>query len=271
MKCGTVNYTEVHGDEGRYTGQSCTVHMEVSLAKDVMAWLAEWPRVIPLYHEPLWWMHPALRRSESIYLPAKLHCKTPEKLEAEESRLHEEQQSLGRRATLIQCGVPKTPPPAGIPSPLAAFASIWHDLQLTPQSDAHHLIDRANRDSIIAADLLIQRSDAAALLEEAIRNGKPHAALAMLRVSAQSPPDLTSSLIDAINAIPMTPMNGVPDRISLSGRMEVLLLIVAEIKIRSPAMSAALRLLMRKVARHDSSLVAQIRIALREIANPAAP
>jgi hypothetical protein len=270
LKCGTVSYTEARGDDGRHTGQSCTVRLEIPLSKDVMPWIAEWPRVNPIRHEPLWWMHPGLLRSESIYLPAKLRCKTPEKLETEESRLHEEQQSLGRRAKLIRCGVPKAPPPAGLPGPLAGFASIWRDLQLTPQSDPQHLIERAHGDSIIAADLLIQRSDAFALLEEAIRNGKPGAALAMLRVSSHTPPDLTPTLIEALNAIPMTPRNDVPDRITQWHRMEILLLIVAENKFRSPAMSAALRALMRKVARHDSALVGQIRIALREIEQPPA-
>lgn len=271
MKCGAVSYTEARGDDGRYTGQPCTVHVEIPLAKEVLSWIAEWPRVNPIHHEPLWWMHPGLLRSEPIYLPAKLRCKTPEKLQAEEARLHEDQLSLGRRATLIRCGVPKGPPPAGLPSPLAGFAAIWNDLQLTAESDVRQLIDRANGDSIIAADLLIQRSDAAALLDEAIRSGRPGAALAMLRVSSHPPQDLTPILIEALNAIPMTPRTDMPDRITQWHRMEVLLLIIAENKFRSPAMSAALRALMRKVARHDSSLVSQIRIALREIEQPSAP
>lgn len=113
--------------------------------------------------------------------------------------------------------------------------------------------------------------DAIALLEEAIRSGKPGAALAMLRVSSHTPPDLTSTLIEALNAIPMTPLESVPDRITQWHRMEVLLLVIAENKFRSPSMSATLRALMRKVARHDSTLVSQIRIALREIEQPAGP
>jgi hypothetical protein len=270
MKCGTVSYTEARGDDGRYTGQSCIAYVGIPLANDVMTWLAEWPRVVPIHHEPLWWMHPSLLRSGSIYLPAKLRCQTPEKLTGEEGQLHKAQQSLGRRATLMHCGFPETRPPAGLPGPLADFAAIWHDLQLSPQSDVQHLLDRANLDSIIAADLLIQRSDASAVMEEAIRNGKPGAALAMLRGSSNPPPDLTSLLIDALNAIPMTPRHDMRDRISQWHRMEVLLLIIAEHRFRSPAMSAALRALMRKVARHDATLVGQIRIALREIEQPSA-
>ena len=93
----------------------------------------------------------------------------------------------------------------------------------------------------------------------------------MLRVSADPPPNLTDTLIEALHAIPMTPRNDMPDRIAQWPRMEVLLLIVAESGLRSTAMSATLRALMRKVARHDASLVSCIRIALRELEQPKNP
>jgi hypothetical protein len=271
MKCGSLSYTEARGDDGRYTGEAHIVYAELPLPSAVAGWLAAWPRVTPIHHEPLWWMHPGLYRSESLYLPATLRCKTPEKLEAEELRLRADQQGLGRRATLIQCGVPKAAPPDGLPRPLSGFATVWNDLQLTPESDVQQLLDRANHDSIIAADLLVQRSDAAALIEEALRSGRPGAALAMLRVSAEPPPNLTDTLIEALHAIPMTPRNDMPDRLAQWPRMEVLLLIVAEGRFRSPAMSATLRALMRKVARHDASLAKSIQIVLRQLEQPQNP
>jgi hypothetical protein len=265
MKCGSLSYTEARGDDGRYTGEPSVVYARIPLPEEVAVWLAAWPRVTPIYHEPLWWMHPGLYRSESFYLPATLRCKNPERLLAEEVRLRTDQQGLGRRATLIQCGVPKAPPPDDLPRPLSGFATIWHDLQLTPQSDVQQLIDRANHDSIIAADLLIQRRDTAELLAEAIRSGRPYATLAMLRVSAAPPPDLTDTVIEALDAIPMTPHPNIPDRLAQWHRMEVLLLLLAESQPRSARLSDALRALMRKVARHDSALARNTQLVLRTL------
>lgn len=269
LRCGALSYTEARGDDGRYTGDVSIVYEAIPLPSEVVSWLAAWPRVTPIQHEPLWWMHPSLYRSESLYLPASLRCKTSEQLEAEELRLRAAQQGLGRRATLIQCGVPQAAPPDSLPRSFSGFVTVWQDLQLTPQSDLPLLLDRANHDSIIAADLLLQRSDATELLHEALLSGRPGAALALLRVSADPPPDLTAPLIEALHAIPMTPHTDLPDRIAQWHRLEVLLLLIAENRFRSPEMSATLRALMRKVARHDATLVGCLRITLRELESEA--
>lgn len=269
LRCGTLSYTEARGDDGRYTGDVSIVYEAIPLPSEVVSWLAAWPRVTPILHEPLWWMHPSLYRSESLYLPASLRCKTSEQLEAQELRLRDAQQGLGRRATLIQCGVPQAAPPDSLPRPFSGFVTVWEDLQLTPQAELSLLLDRANHDSMIAADLLLQRGDTPALLHEALRSGRPGAALALLRVSKEPPPDLTDTLIEALNAIPMTPHADLPDRIAHWHRLEVLLLIIAENRFRSPAMSATLRALMRKVARHDAALVSCIRVTLRELESEA--
>ncbi len=269
MKCGSVTCSEARGDDGRYTGRSCVVHVLIEHSSHVMRWIAQWPRVKVIAHEALWFMHPSLVRTERVYAPAQLRCGTPSRLDEQEARLMIEQTGLTMRDRLVRCGFPTEAPPANLPNDFSIFAKVWNDLQLTPESDPEHLLDRAYASSAIAADLLVQRTDALNLLDRALRTGRQDSALAMLRAGSPAPPDLATTLIDALGAIPMTPSPNVPDRISQRHRMEVLLLMIAERKLSSPAMSAALRALMRKVARHDATLVSCIRIVLRQLEAPA--
>lgn len=265
MRCGAVSCTEALGDDGRGSGQAHTVYRAVALPEQVLPWLACWPRVTPRHQEPLWWMHASLHRSASIYLPAALRCTSSAALAAEEARHQDLRQTLGLRATLRHCGVPADPPPDVLPQRFAPYAKVWHDLRLQASSDVTHLIDRAEDDSALAAELLAARHDAVELLHRTLASGKPCATLAMLRAAPRPPADLTGALIDALGAVVMTPHPTAPNRIANWFGVQVLLLIVAEHHCFSRAMSATLRALMRRVARHDAALASQAGVVLREL------
>lgn len=270
MNCHAVTCAELRGDDGRFTGNSSTVYFLVPVPEDSMDWLSLWPRISVLQSSSPWFTHQSWRRRDVVYLPAKLRCKTPEKLADQEKSLFEEQSRMTLRERFTECGFPKSAPPAGLPQSFAAFASTWQDLQLTSQSDPQQLLERAQADSLIAAGLLAQREDASNIVIEAVREAKLDAALHMLRASPWKSPELEAALIETMQAVPMMPLKDVPNRIAQWHRIEVPLLIVYEQRLNSPAMSTALRALMRKVARHDATLVDCIRITLREIERPPA-
>ena len=77
--------------------------------------------------------------------------------------------------------------------------------------------------------------------------------------------------IELLDAVPMTPLDGVPDRLGGWHRVELLLLVIVERKLGSPEMVAALRALMRKVARHDATIVDRVRTVLRQLDAQATP
>lgn len=277
MRCGAVSCTEALGDDGRGGGEPHTVYRSVALPEAVLPWLARWPRVAPSHDEPLWWMHASLHRSRSIYLPATLRCASAQALQAEQARLqalrHTLDQapgrSLGLGATLRHCGAPADAPPQALPTRFAGYAEVWRDLQLTAQSDATLLIERADDMSTIAAELLAARTDWASLLEQTLSQAQPRATLAMLRAATQHPAGLTSKLtawlIDILSTVAITPHATLAGRIARWHQVEVLLLIVAEHHCFSRAMSTTLRALMRRLARHDMALASQAGVVLREL------
>ncbi|MCX6854528.1 MAG: hypothetical protein NTV80_06440 [Verrucomicrobia bacterium] len=265
MNCRTVTCAEARGDDGRFTGESSTVYFQINVADEHLHWLAQWPRVVVQQPPSLWHMHQSWTRSTTLYLPAKLRCKTPEQLEEQEAQLIIEQHSRSTRDRLLNCGFPKDEPPASLPPSFAHFASLWADLQLTPQSDPEHLITRTRGDSLIAAELLMQRSDAESQLGNAVSEGSLDVALLMLRATSQSLPWLEKALIELLDAVPMTPRENMPDRIQKWPRVELALIIAIEQRLNSMAMTTALRAFMRKVARHDATLVNCLRITLREL------
>jgi hypothetical protein len=268
MNCGTVTRAESRGDDGRFTGEYSTVYFQIDVAPEHLHWLAQWPRVVVCDQPSLWQMHQTWTRRTTLYLPATLRCKTPAQLEEQEAKLLTEQSSLSTRDRLLNCGFPKARPPASLVPAFTHFASLWNDLQLTPQSDPEHLITRTREDSLIAAELLMQRNDSEALLRNAVNEGWLDVALLMLRTNSQAQPWLEQAMIDLLDTVPMTPRENMPDRIQKWPRVELALIIAIEQRLNSVTMTTALRALMRKVARHDATLVNCIRITLRELEQP---
>lgn len=270
MSCGAVSCSEIRGDDGRHTGRSCSVYFLVEINQDTFQWLAAWPRVNVLNSHALWPMPSSWMRRDTVYLPVKLRCKTVEKLAAKEAELFQEQCTQTMRQRLEDCGFPDKPPPGDLMREFVPFGELWQDLQLTPDSDLQHLMARADAGSMVAAELLAQRGDAADVLKQSLLAGKAEVALHMLRASLKPPPDLGDVLIEVMNAVPMTPRADMPDRIAQWHHVEMPLIILAENRLNSPVVSAGLRALMRKVVRHDLTLADRVRTALREVETPSA-
>ena len=272
--CGVVTCSELRGDDGRFTGEACSVHFAIGLQPEVMAWLASWARLGPHERDVLWPMPAAWVRRGHRYLPAGWTGFSVEDLERREAALHEEQADLGVRQRLLLTGVPTEPPPAALPPQLAGFAVVWQAMQLTPEGDAEALLEQAQASgpgSDIAAELLAGMPDAPQRLEELLRSGRPaplQAALAMLRAAPR--PECVPLILEVLKEVPLTPLQDVPDRITHWACFKLLLLMLAELRPRENEVPAALRALMRKVARHDSSLVDRLRIvtALLESTGP---
>ena len=268
MSCGAATRAEVHGDDGRFTGKSITVYVQIDVAPEHLRWLAQWPRVTVQRQLSLWPMAQTWMHNKVLYLPSKLRCKTPEQLAAKEAELREKQHAMTTRECLRECGLPADAPPADLPTAFTAFASTWQDLQLTPQTDPHHLITRTREDSVIAAELLMQRDDANEQLMEVVREGWLDVALLMLRATSRPPSWLEKELLELLDAVQMTPRGGMPDRIQKWPRVELALIIAFEQRLNSKTMTTAVRALMRKVARHDATLVDRIRETLCELEQP---
>jgi len=273
--CGMVTCTEQRGDDGRFTGEAWSVHVALMLKPEVMTWLASWARLGPHEREVLWPMPAGWVRRGHRYLPAGWSGFSVEDLERREAALHEEQADLGVRQRLLLTGVPSEPPPAALPPQLAGFAVVWQAMQLTPETDTKVLLPYAQGSgpgSAIAAELLTGMQDAPQRLVELLRSGRAgplQAALALLRAAPR--PECLPLILEALQAVPLTPLSDVPDRLSHWDCFELLLLMLAELRTQAREPPAVLRALMRKVARHDTTLVDRLRLVTALLESNAPP
>ena len=71
------------------------------------------------------------------------------------------------------------------------------------------------------------------------------------------------AVADADMRLPITP--DLPERIVSWGHFEALLVVIADLKLATPEMFAALTTLQRRLVRHDADLVSCITTVLREL------
>jgi hypothetical protein len=148
---------------------------------------------------------------------------------------------------------------------------MWRALQLRAKSPLTELITFAQRRSAaseVAAELLNQRSDRTAFLLDALRSNDPvrrSAGFAMAIAKPPEEPRVDEALIEIMDGLSLAPLPDVPGRIASCGRFESLLLLIAELKLATPAIFATLSKLQRRLAKHDAWLVDCIRIVVREL------
>src|SRR6185436_15219846 len=120
----------------------------------------------------------------------------------------------------------------------------------------------------IAAEVVRQRSDAFDLIVSSLQSGdatRRGAGFVIARDLRPVDPRLPGVLIELMQSFSFDPLPDVPQGIVSRGRFEMILLLIAELKLAIPEMLSTLRTLMRKLARHDDFLTDCVRIVLREL------
>lgn len=263
MRCGTVTVTRTIGDDGRHTGNSWLAYLAVGVSPSVLHWLSQWSRVTVRRHGlNRWPTTAALDQRDVIYLPADTRCETLAELNALESKL------LGRT---YEISFPTAQPPVDLPKQLEAFRYFQAALRLTPESDLPRLLSFAqlgSPGSAIAVERLLRRPDAFEVMVTALRSSEAvmqSAGIAMARAARPVDPRLADVLIEILNGLSFEPLPDVPGRIVSCRRFEEILVVIADLKLASGDVLAALKALQRRLIRHDSSLVSYITLVLREL------
>jgi hypothetical protein len=263
LRCGTVTCSRSVGDDGRYTANSWHAYLAVPVSTPVLDWLSQWPRVTVRRHGlHRWPTIDVLGQRDVIYLPAGTRCETLAELVALEDEL------LGRTQEIP---FPSAPPPAELPRQWQAFAHFWSALRLTPESDLSQLLSFAQLQSpgsAMAVERLLRRPDAFDVMVNALRSREAvsqSAGTALARAARPVDPRLPEVLIEIMNGLSLEPRPDVPGRIVSCERLEALLVVIADLKLATPEMFAALKALQRRLVRHDADLVSCISIILREL------
>jgi hypothetical protein len=182
-------------DASRVTGYD-----EVPLSNEALAWLASWPRLVPVAPGQYW------QAGNSFYLPATLRVKDEAELALAESAAAAS--TLGYEARLRAAGVPAAPPPEGTDRLFGFVTRAWQVLQLPPETSVETLLSRIrlgnDPESWLAIGRLPERTaladamaelivgDNAAARETALSN------LNLLRPAATSSLELPSRVLAAL-------------------------------------------------------------------------
>lgn len=272
LRCGTVTCSRSFGDDGRFTGNAWQETRSVTLPNAVHRWISDWPRVKVDYTAHLRWpMRAEWARYPTLYYPADTRCTSLTQLADRESRLAAEQATQSVAVRQRTTHRVSSPPPAGMPEELGGYVLLWEALQLRPDSDLADLFHLAQPRSLgceIAAEVLRQRPDAFELMVNSLRSGdeaRRGAGFIIARDRRPVDPRLPGILIEIMSGFSFERLPEVPQAIVSRGRFEMILLLIAELKLATPEMLSTLRTLMRKVARYDDFLVDCIRTVLREL------
>lgn len=270
--CGTVTCWRSFGDDGRFTGDAWLERRTVALDQATHRWIAGWPRVKADYATgPLWPMSADFARYSTLYYPAETRCNTVAQLAELEARLAREQADQSRAARLRATHRVPTAPPAGLPEELCGYALLWKALQFRPDTEVSDLFHHAQPRSPgceVAAEVLRQRPDAFELIVSALHSGdaaRRGAGFVMARDWRPPDPRLPGVLIELMQGFSFDPLPEVAQGIVSRGRFEMILLLIAELRLGTPEMLAVLKTLMRQFARHDDFLVDCVRIVLCEL------
>lgn len=280
LRCGMVTASRSIGDDGRFTGQGWRETLTVSLPEPVLRWIAGWPRVrVDHTVGPPWPTSADLVRYPTLFYPADARCDDPAELDRLEARLAREQagQSVAERQRATHRV--RTGPPPGLPADLQDYAMLWEALQLRPDSrlpDLFHLAQPRSLGRDLAAEVIRRRPDAWELLVDCLRSRDvTRRGVGFMVARDWHPPDprLPALLIELLGGLSLAPVPDEPLRIAGRGEGEMLLLLVAELRLATPEMLATLRALMRQLGRHDAFLVDCLRHVLHGLdpAHHAAP
>jgi hypothetical protein len=273
LRCGTVTCSRSFGDDGRFTGNAWSETRTVLLAGPVHEWIAQWPRV-KVDHaaaDGLWPMSADFIRYPTLYYPGDTRCDDLAQLAALEARLAREQSAQSPAERLRATQRVTSPPPAGVPAELQGYVMLWRALQLQPDSelaDLFHLAQLRSPGSAVAAEVLRRRPDAFELMVHALRGGDATTrgvGFAIARDLRPADPRLAGILIEILNGLSVDPLPNVPGRVVSWDQFEMILLLIAELKLATPEILATLRALMRKLARHDTRLAGCVRVVLHEL------
>lgn len=272
LRCGTATCTRSIGDDGRFTGNSWQDNLIVALPEAALRWIADWPRVKMDYTTHCRWpMSVDYVRYPTLYYPAETCCADLAELAETETRLAGEQDGKSSAARLRATHRISSAPPKGVPDNLGGYATIWEALQLRPNSDLADLLHHAQPRSPgceVAAELLRRRPDVFELIVDSLRSNdatRCGVGFIIARDMRPADPRLARVLVELLDDLSFEKVPDEPMRIAGRGRGELLLLLIAELKLATPEMLATLRVLMRKLARHDAFLVDCVRIVLHEL------
>lgn len=270
--CGTVTCAQSFGDDGRFTGNPWQAYRVVALADPVRRWIAGWPRVkVDHSDHTRWPMSADFVRYPTLCYPADARCTDLDELTELEARLTREQAGQSASARLRATHRVDSGPPGGVPEPLRGYVMLWEALQLQPDSDVSvllHLAQPRSPGCDLAAEVLRQRPDAYDLIVSSLRSADPTrrgVGFMIARDWHPADPRLAGGLIDLLDSLSFEPLPEVPGAIAGRGTGEMLLLLIAELKLATPQILSTLKALMLKLARHDAFLVDCVRIVLREL------
>lgn len=272
LRCGTITGTRSIGDDGRFTGNSWQENLTVALPEPTLRWIDGWPRVKVDHTTPVRWpMSANLVRYSTLYYPADSRCTDLAQLAELESRLTREQTGQSAPARLRATHRISSAPPKGLPQDLYGYEMLWESLQLRPDSDLASLLHHAQPGSPgceVAAEALRQRPDVFDRIVNALRSSDAKlrgVGFVIARDWRPADPRLGGVLIELLGELSFERRPDSPMCIAGRGRGELLLLLIAELKLATPEMLTTLRALMRKLARHDDFLTDCVRIVVREL------
>lgn len=269
LRCGTITCTRSVGDDGRHTGNAWQCFLTVPVSRDLIAWLAEWPRLTIRRHlSHRWPMSDGLGKREVLFLPANTRCETAADLVALEDRL------LGRP---LGAKFPSAPAPEELTGPLVPYARFQEALGITADGDPAQMLpfaDPRNPASTVIVERLLRRPDVVEILLGALRSpdgAVQSAGVALARAVRPIDPRMPGVIIEILQSLPLTPSAQTPHRLRHWARFEELLVVIGDLELKTPEMLAMLKGLQRRLVRLDHDLVSAIGIILRELAGAPLP
>jgi hypothetical protein len=271
--CGTVTCSQSFGDDGRFTGNAWQEYRSVRLSDAVHRWISDLPRVrIDHTGQLRWPMSADLARYPTLYYPADTRCRDLEELGRLEARLAREQSGQSTAALLRATHRVRQAPPKEMPGDLYGYVMLWEALPLEPRSplkDLLHLAQPKSPGRDLAAEALAQRPDAYERIVELLGSSDPTQRGTGYEIArAQRPldPRLPAFLLELMGRLSFEPASEGAMGIVSRSHFEILLLLIADLRLATPEIEAALKELMHRSARHDEFLTQMVRTVLQELA-----
>lgn len=278
LSCGTVTCSRSFGDDGRFTGDAWQEFRTVQLPEAVHRWISGWPRVRIDHTASLRWpMSADLARYPTLYYPADARCRDLQELAALEDRLALEQAGQTPAQLLRSTHRVRKAPPSGMTEGFYGYVMLWEALQMGPRSsvkDLLHLAQPKSPGKDVAAELLSRRPDAFERIRQLLGSseaGERGIGYEIARAQRPVDPRLPGFLLELMARLPFTPSPDVPMGLVSRSHFELILLLIADLRLATPEVEAALKDLMLRSARHDDFLTRMVRSVRQELAAPPPP
>ncbi|PTY07596.1 hypothetical protein DB347_05010 [Opitutaceae bacterium EW11] len=259
LSCGTVTASEMLTRHVHHNTFEPYDRREIPLDERARQWLSAWPRLIEV------------DRGGPFFVPASTRIAKSRDLFDLAQGLRAAQQTLPRGRRLREAGLPAEPPPP-LPEALEDFALTWSYAGLQPSDDPQRLLARADPrrwlSSPLAIDTLLQRTDVAQLVVEAIRNGDHYRRMTACATATESPAlreIALPALLAWLEGVCLSHDPADPERLDEPWHIAAALDQIRRWKPPAAAAEAALEKAKQRIGRRDFELVRQISEILRHL------